>query len=602
MAETKDVTQNKPDCVYYRNQNKVFITDTIQYDNVLIKFCIPRTIKTFRPQKELNVVEFVRIAIDIDSKSSTDIVSELKEMCSIKDTNIVRVTTDFAFLAERSLRLYERDSRISSELPYDVITNFIFSYNEIPDIMLELICLLERWDFTDESFILAKTWLAVAAQKHMLIRNARRFMCKVLRLSKDERQEQQNRIDLFQRWIDLTAEAEVKKALERTAMYLDHTTLTVDHIRHLMLSSRINDLMHLEELINEFELKNASSTQVFNLIESKYPELCCELILTNMQSSNPLTLYDDLSIYGRQTKHDVEKYTHLISTIDRRMLFDFEVFIKMYSSCRRENTSINPDFHGHVLRPINSYFRLLTYATKEDMHTYPSRLLDIERQKMKLDDSMGDSLLHYILNQAGVTGSEKIEPIVGMIDTYISNWLRSEQEQRISTETRQARVSHALRIKNRTSSFHEQQADTNGDTSLSDERSIKHEEHEGRKKSKKKRKHRQVNDSDTDSDIEPIDIAETKDETQNEVKCVYFRDQLHVFTTGTEMEHDGLHLNDMEVLKHRAIPETKSPKNKKKASSHSREPFFALSTESGSTDLSDDFHRPYEAEPDEDLF
>ena len=172
-------------------------------------------------------------------------------------------------------------------------------------------------------------------------------------------------------------------------------------------------------------------------------------------------------------------------------------------------------------------------------------------------------------------------------------------------------MSHTLRLRNRISSSlrtslfqQSDSADTSSVTSLSGERSVEREEHTGRKKIKTKRKHRQTqgNASDTDSEIEPKEIAETNDETQNEPICVYFRDQLHVFTTGKEKEHDGLHLNDMEVLKHRALPETKPSKIVKRASFSHSGPFFVVSTESGSTDLSDEFHRPYEAEPDEDLF
>ena len=602
LVETKDVTQNKPICVYFRSQNKVFLTDRIQYGS--IKCYIPRTIDKFRPKRELNVVEFVRIALDLDSRSPIDLVRVLKRM-----NKVDKVTPFHAFFAEHIIRLYEWDNFNPTTW-----SNYItYAFPHFSDMMRVLICLFEPLEFTDKGFILAKMWLAVAMQKRNVIRHTRRFMCEVLRMSKHERQKQQNEIDSLQRWIDLSAEAEVKEALERAAIYLDCTTLTIDHMRHFMLSSRINDFMYLRSLFSELNqlLTNASFTQVIKKCDkNKYLEFCCEVFLTNMQCSNPFTMHDGFSALERQNKYmsDMQHLFILIKTIidDRRMLSDFEAFIRMYSSVRQENTGLPTSFCWSLLHPtysyLNVYLNLFESGKSKDRHTYLSRLLDIKRQTSNFNDSINDIMFHSILHNPLTSREFKTESIAEMTDKSIGHWLRSEQHRFISTETRQAHVSHVLRIKNRTCSFYVQQADltdTNSGTSLSEERSIEKEVQTGRNNRKKKRKHRQtqVNDSDTDCDIEPIDIAEIKYEEKNEPFCVYFRDQLHVFTTGTEKEHDGLNLNDMEVLKHRNIPETKEKKAR-----FLRGPFFALTTESGSTDLSDECHRPYEAEPDEDLF
>ena len=115
MVETKEVTQNKPICGYVRDKLQVFITDRIEYENGLIKCCIPRTIEKFRPQRQLKVVEFLRIAIDIDSKTFKNIARVVEEILLNKDINNVdKVTTDFASVAEHILCMYERDSFKSS--------------------------------------------------------------------------------------------------------------------------------------------------------------------------------------------------------------------------------------------------------------------------------------------------------------------------------------------------------------------------------------------------------------------------------------------------------------------------------------------------------
>ena len=287
MATKQIIEYSQNEC---KKQNRNKKGGYIFYETFQLR--IPCEIPKITQSITLHVVDFLKASLLTPLRlSSIPFFSELLHLFSDQSFIVSNTIISSVSIAEHMLGCYE-DTFFSV---HEYHENCEQKLDQALDGIYFSIRLLNNCDFNDKNFIMGKLWLAAAVCQRLKIRGARELMCKTANLTKVKKYKVLRPIKW---WISPAAEASVMEAVDRAGQYLEHTVLTVDHLRLIILKAGLMDYINAVNFksiaLLSFSQPEPGSERDVNwpFVIKSFIQLCSNILFTNMQGTVPFAVFE----------------------------------------------------------------------------------------------------------------------------------------------------------------------------------------------------------------------------------------------------------------------------------------------------------------------